>query len=339
MASEDPLFIHGWWRSSSTYLWSKFRDAEGFVALKEPFHEGFRGPLDARLNFALTNHNEIIALNHPRLEDQSYFTEYVPLIRRGLPGVSLHDVYRRYAVSSDADLADLGSYLDRLIDEAGGDGKAPVLVFARSMGKIGWMASNFDGKHILLIRHPASIWKSMMQLTYLEDIDYFFSRTFQVISHSSHSVYPGTFGIDVPKVTHPDPEKENAFLKSALSSISPADMYRVFVQSYTSFILRGLPFVDAVIELDRPWSSIAAQLKERQLDLGTLQAEELFADLKLDEPPHNNFLDRSTIAGAKESFDHIDRLDVDREKVLASLRDFRSDSGFLEALNQIVDEL
>ena len=39
MPSEDPIFIHAWWRSGSTYIWSKLRENKSCRCYYEPLHE------------------------------------------------------------------------------------------------------------------------------------------------------------------------------------------------------------------------------------------------------------------------------------------------------------
>ena len=43
MSCADPIFIHAWWRSGSTYIWSKLRENESCRCYYEPLHEKIAG--------------------------------------------------------------------------------------------------------------------------------------------------------------------------------------------------------------------------------------------------------------------------------------------------------
>lgn len=64
------IIFHGFWRSSSTYFWSKFRELPEAVAYYEPFHGSLSGAVCDRSNSSLEWNSR-----HPRSVD--YFREIV----------------------------------------------------------------------------------------------------------------------------------------------------------------------------------------------------------------------------------------------------------------------
>ena len=64
------IFLHGFWRSSSTYFWNKFRFLDKTIAFYEPFHETLDKTLKEIPYQSSTNWKS----NHPEVED--YWKEY-----------------------------------------------------------------------------------------------------------------------------------------------------------------------------------------------------------------------------------------------------------------------
>ena len=68
-----PLFIHAWFRSGSTYIWSKLRNDEKLICYYEPFHEVLaekslveqierHKPVETGLDFKDTRSNSVTIL-------------------------------------------------------------------------------------------------------------------------------------------------------------------------------------------------------------------------------------------------------------------------------------
>ena len=64
------IFLHGFWRSSSTYFWNKFRNLYNTIAFYEPFHE----ILNSNLKVFPSNSSKDWESNHPLIEN--YWSEY-----------------------------------------------------------------------------------------------------------------------------------------------------------------------------------------------------------------------------------------------------------------------
>src|ERR1700752_4779331 len=90
-----PVFLHGLWRSGSTYVWSRFRIARGAVCFYEPLHDGLRRLTRERI--ARDTPHAVNANHHPPME-HPYFAEYAPLIGlRGVRGYRRRFAYDRFA--------------------------------------------------------------------------------------------------------------------------------------------------------------------------------------------------------------------------------------------------
>lgn len=70
MSEIKIIFLHGFWRSSSTYFWNKFRSYDKTIAFYEPFHETLDKSLQEIPYQSSTNWKS----NHPEVED--YWREY-----------------------------------------------------------------------------------------------------------------------------------------------------------------------------------------------------------------------------------------------------------------------
>ena len=64
------VFLHGFWRSSSTYFWNKFKYLNKTIAFYEPFHE----ILDSNLEDFPSNSSKDWESNHPNVSN--YWEEY-----------------------------------------------------------------------------------------------------------------------------------------------------------------------------------------------------------------------------------------------------------------------
>ena len=70
MSDIKIIFLHGFWRSSSTYFWNKFRCLDKTIAFYEPFHEILDSTLKEIPSYSSINWQS----NHPYVED--YWKEY-----------------------------------------------------------------------------------------------------------------------------------------------------------------------------------------------------------------------------------------------------------------------
>jgi hypothetical protein len=180
----DPIFIHAWWRSGSTYVWSKLREKDSCVAYYEPLHEKIsyltpevvEGPGDIELSRAY---------RHP-LQKKNYFAEYAKLIRTNDLHFSPELSFDRFLLLPEEKDENLRLYLKGLVHAALSAQRVAVLCFCRSQMRSAWMKNVFDGIHIALLRNPADQWASF-------DVDRYFRDKMLTIALKLRTRYPFAF--------------------------------------------------------------------------------------------------------------------------------------------------
>jgi hypothetical protein len=158
MLTDEPVFIHSWWRSGSTYVWSKLRENESCRSYFEPLNPSIA---DLKLTTVerLPDIDDTQNLRHPTLKTH-YFAEYAELLRSASLGYSPDLAYDRYLLRPEHTDRRLRDYLNGLISSASAVKRRPVLCFCRSQMRSAWIKSTFDGLHVAQIRNPADQWAS-----------------------------------------------------------------------------------------------------------------------------------------------------------------------------------
>src|SRR5262245_21639717 len=129
MKNSQPLFIHAWWRSGSTYIWSKLRENEFCSCYYEPLHERL-----ANLTLETVDASPEIGrsktLRHP-VQTKNYFAEYGELLQsqnlKFFPELS-YDQYLLIPGQRDERLHD---YLEGLVESSRRRRLKPILCFCR----------------------------------------------------------------------------------------------------------------------------------------------------------------------------------------------------------------
>jgi hypothetical protein len=171
--SDQPIFIHAWWRSGSTYIWSKLRENKSCRCYYEPLHERIADLSVAAVkedpDFRLSR-----ALRHPPPQ-KHYFAEYAKLLRSGNLDYSTDLAYERYFLRPGQMDEQLRNYLGGLISSASAAKRRAILCFCRSQMRSAWMKQTFGGLHIAQIRNPADQWASFK-------VDSYFVSTMIIIA-------------------------------------------------------------------------------------------------------------------------------------------------------------
>lgn len=185
------MFVHSGFRTSSTWLWLKFRQVKQTRAYYEPFHEWFGSmSLEDASNFSPASWNS----HHPQSEP--YFTEYADLITKE-GGISLYRpdmAISRYvpAAGVDGELSvDETKYLSFLIMEARRVGKRPVLCDTRSLARSRAIRKAFGGTHVLLTRNLHEQWRSFSEQDQCGN-SYFFDSLFRHTAAGAHDPFLGS---------------------------------------------------------------------------------------------------------------------------------------------------
>ncbi len=177
------IFLHAGWRSRGTWLWDRLRAEAGVKAYYEPLHENL-----AVLNRAEINHFRPDSWGSGHGDSAPYFKEFADLLSPRGRGVRLYQ--RRFAFDDffmPPNRADPGleAYLRELLAVAQAEGRRPVLKFCRSLGRIGWMMERFpDALHTVLLRDPASQWRSSRRQMDEDGNRYFLLAPFLIMARN-----------------------------------------------------------------------------------------------------------------------------------------------------------
>ena len=277
-----PIFLHSLWRTGSTYVWSRFRAAEGARCYYEPLHDGL-----ARLNRRRIARGtaEIVEQNsHPQL-NAPYFAEYAPLLAaRGVRGYRPRFAYSRFALEPADTDAELQAYLAGLIAAARREGRTPVLGMNRSDLRISWMRSRFQSYDISVDREPADIFSSYISQMYKGNY-YYFTKSMLIVELNRHHPIFAPFAdrLKLRSKTEQLYENPKAFYHAILDGMSRESLYALTLYIWAVRSLHALSCCDLVVDLalaDR--RGYRAELSERiAADCG-LEVD--FSDMQTAQP-------------------------------------------------------
>ena len=177
-----PVFLHSSWRTSSTWLWQRFRQLPNTLCFYEPFHEML--PTISRQT-ASTFGADSWRSGHA--QTAPYFFEYIPMIRRGR-GVRLHqrpfsyDWFIPQGGLTGSMRRDEIRYVALLIRAARRTGRVPVLGFTRSLGRITPLKALFGGFNLFLLRNLWGQWMSVLDQRRKGGDSVFFYNVIRVIA-------------------------------------------------------------------------------------------------------------------------------------------------------------
>lgn len=162
MTDRPAIFIHSSWRTSSTWLWQQFRSLPETLCFYEPFNEDL-----STMTRQVLAERGVESWQSGHMRTPPYFLEFSPLARPG-GGVRLHKP--SFAYDWFIPRGGLGGslrqeeirYVALLLRAAGKAGKAPVLGFTRSLGRIAPLKQVFGGTHIFLFRNLWGQWMSFL---------------------------------------------------------------------------------------------------------------------------------------------------------------------------------
>jgi hypothetical protein len=241
----DAIFVHAWWRSGSTYIWSKLRENNSCRCYYEPLHERI-ALLTADAVEAPPEVDVSQALRHP-IPQKHYFAEYAELLRSGRLHYSPDLAYDRYFLRPGQPDDGLHLYLDQLISAAAGAGRRPVLCFCRSQMRSAWMKESFGGIHIAQIRNPFDQWTSF-------NVEPYFTNKMLLIALRLRHSYPHAFAHIEPFERFAQHLAKRPSLSAELFSkffVSAEDALAVFLTLWVVSALQAISFCDFVLDIDR----------------------------------------------------------------------------------------
>jgi hypothetical protein len=242
--SADRISIHAWWRSGSTYVWSKLRENDSCCCYYEPLHEKIlrlspdvaEQPPDSEMSRRF---------RHP-IPYKSYFAEYADLLRSGNLKFSRMFCYERFLLHPDEQDDRLRSYIGGLIEAASVSKRTPVLCFCRSQMRSAWMKKTFGGIHIAQITNPADQWASF-------NVEPYFRKKMLTIALKPRQLQPLSF-IHIEAFERfarhlskgPWRQVEELFDRF----ISETDAFAVFLIIWIASTLQAISYSDFVLDID-----------------------------------------------------------------------------------------
>jgi hypothetical protein len=236
-ASPQAVFLHTFWRSGGTWIWSRCRDANSVCGFYEPLHE-------QAATFSRASLNRLRPANwrSSHSETAPYFEEFRPLIPDRGRGV--HAYRERFAFDgfflspeAPADPA-LEAYLHALIAHAAARGRMPVLKFCRSAGRAGWMQARFPNvAHFIVLRDPVSQYLSIRGLLENQRNRYFAVAPLLVLARNAQlscvRKAASAFGVNLPALHSPDLAYQVEICWRQVRHMADAERYRAFLAFWT----------------------------------------------------------------------------------------------------------
>ncbi|MEO6339106.1 MAG: hypothetical protein ABIO39_03615 [Caulobacteraceae bacterium] len=245
-----PIFLHGMWRSGSTFIWSRFRALSSACCFYEPLHHGL-----ARLTAGRIKRDTpaVIAGNgHPQLS-APYFAEFEPLLKaRGVEGYRRALAYHRFALEPGASNPDLDRYIGGLLEHADQMGKTAVLGFNRSGLRIGWLRQKFQAYDVLIERDPRQIWWSYVEQARRGNFFFLQKWLFVLECNAEHPLFaPIAERLPLRKGAQRFATDEKTYYRDALERMSPEQTYLMVFYMWLLLAVHALTHCDLVIDLER----------------------------------------------------------------------------------------
>jgi hypothetical protein len=245
MIDARPVFIHAWWRSGSTYIWSKLRENESCVCYYEPLHERLANltPEGVEMSSEIGRSQ---VLRHP-VQTKNYFAEYGNLLRakdlKFFPELS----YDAFLLVPEERDDRLGIYIENLIESARAAQRKAVLCFCRSQMRAAWMKAMFGGFHVCQIRNPFDQWASF-------NIESYFPTMMLTIALRLRGRHPSAFAhIEAFERFALGVSKRPSFPIDQLYSffLKQHDLAAVFMVIWLASTLQAISHSDFVLDIDR----------------------------------------------------------------------------------------
>ena len=244
------VFLHGLWRSCTTYMWSRFRASPRAYCYYEPLHEGL-----VRLNpkrIANGTPDLMKASGHPVMA-QPYFAEFTPLLRkrRGVKNYDASFAYDRYILHPDDCHPSLFKYISILINHATQQERIPVLGFNRSAFRMAWLKKHFNSWNLHIDRHPFDVWSSY-EACRAKHNPYFFLYSLITLDHNSaHPVFaPLVARLPIRSSWQKLLTKQLHFYCNLIDNLSAEITYFMVFYIWLASCLHALTHSDQVFDMD-----------------------------------------------------------------------------------------
>jgi hypothetical protein len=278
----NGVFLHTGWRTSGTWAWSCLRRDPENMCFYEPLHEMLPEMTAAQMR-------EIgggsWSSRHP--ETAPYFIEYLPLLRPegGVRGALPAFGFDRFFLDGGEVDDDLLGYVKSLCETARAAGRRPVLKFARSTGRVGWLRRNFPQfAHVLMMRNAWTQFRSGWRCLVEDGNPYFLAAPIVVLERNADDkdVAALIAALDLPIMpvaAAPPIQRIDAWYR-VIPDMPAAALYRCGFAFWLLGLRRALPAAPLVLDADATPAAMAARFAA-----GTGVALDLGADGGAARPP------------------------------------------------------
>ena len=279
---KKTIFIHSLFRTGSTYIWNKFRQNADYYCYYEPLHPVLAQASTENIEFILSR--DFQSVHHPVL-DKYYLYEYLPLLKKGEPGVPFFKKSFSYdEFCRNNSNPELKQYIDYLLTGAGE--KIPLLQFNRTALRTRWFKTNYPSSlNIYLVRNPRDQWQSYFELYKRTEYREFFVMDLLLVSINDNKGDFKALSQHLPLLpfNHRDHAKEKKFYYIILDCYSNEEKYFLFYYLWLRALAENLLNADLVMDINR-LSHEPAYQKEIKEFLNTMDISGIdFDDANLTE--------------------------------------------------------
>ena len=240
-----PIFIHSLPRTSSTYLFSKFREKKSYYCYYEPFNH-----LLSELNNEILEGNisELTRYNsHPGL-NKHYFFEYQWRQPAGVPFFKKRFIVDDFCLDEKQKDEGLKRYIQFLISNAT---QQPVFKFATSSLRSGWLKNNFDSINIYLSRDHRNHYSSYLKYKSMNN-PFYFVFDLMIVGKNSRSckIAPLSDILHVPLYKDESFYREYDFYHAISNLYTGEEHYFIFFYLWLISFMENMEVCDIVINVD-----------------------------------------------------------------------------------------
>jgi len=254
-----PIFLHGLWRSGSTYVWSRFRALKTAYSYFEQLYPGLARMTPSRLNGGPWQ-DAVAANRHPEL-DKPYFAEFSPLLaRRGVKGFDRRFAFDRFALGAEDRYPALERYLDGLISYADAQNRRAVLGCNRTWLRPAWIKAHFGSYDIYVERDPVAIWSSYKRHAEAGNYNFFTNLHLILERNGDHPLFaPMADRVRLRRGLSRYAKPAKAY-PALIEAMSDAESYGLVYYMWSLSILSGLSHCDLIVDTGAP--TMAARAAE-----------------------------------------------------------------------------
>jgi hypothetical protein len=254
------VFIHGLFRSGSTYLFDKLRQNESYWCYYEPFHHALNNLDQGDIDLWKHKGKTSTRMSHPLLS-RPHFYEYSRCFHEG--HIKYFDKslsYDRFLIGSDSDFLPEKKYIDHLILSSP-KGCTPVLQFNRSTFRLKNLADSYpDSSHFFLLRNPRNQFQS-----YVNSGPIFLILNLII---GARLIEKGcSLPVDISLFKHKSIAEDLAFYSKILQRIKLMDHYKIFLYLWSGSLKYAMETGCKIIDMDRTNSDELEALFSQELDI------------------------------------------------------------------------